>query len=98
MIGDLISRQAAIDALVKRTHLTWERLKTIYPMLNVFENLPPAERHGKWTTERTIEHDGEMYCDQCGWTGDNLTFDRTKVKRSPYCPNCGASMMDEVKE
>lgn len=54
-------------------------------------------KHGRWTTERTIEHDGETYCDKCGWTWENLTFDRTKVKRSPYCPNCGAKM-DEVEE
>ena len=43
MNDDTISRQAAIDALVKRTHLTWEYLKTIYPMLDVLEKLPAAE-------------------------------------------------------
>lgn len=42
-MDDLISRQAAIDALVKWTHLTWEHLKIIYPMLNVLEKLPSAE-------------------------------------------------------
>lgn len=43
MNDDTISRQAAIDALVKWTHLTWEHLKIIYPMLNVLEKLPSAE-------------------------------------------------------
>lgn len=51
MIGDLISRQAAIDALVKRTHLTWEHLKIIYPMLDVFEKLPSTERNEQITSE-----------------------------------------------
>ena len=55
-------------------------------------NRPSAERRGRWTTERTMEHDGEIYCDQCGWSWEDLTLDRLKVKRSPFCPNCGARM------
>ena len=73
----------------------------ISDVADMLTHFPAADvqevRHGKWTTERTIEHDGEMYCDQCGWTWENLTFDRTKVKRSPFCPNCGAKM-DEVEK
>lgn len=42
-MSDLIERQAAIDALVKRTHLPWEDLKTLNPMLEVLERLPSAE-------------------------------------------------------
>lgn len=42
-MDDLISRHAAIDALVKRTHLTWEDLKIIYPMLDVLEKLSSAQ-------------------------------------------------------
>ena len=42
-MDDLISRQAAIDALVKWTCLPWELLKTIYPMLCLLETLPSAQ-------------------------------------------------------
>ncbi len=112
-MDDLISRQAAIDALKEHRALYCDNTPNTFSILSYAEksrvdeldtaiailvNLPSAERHGKWTTERTIEHDGEIYCEQCGWTWENLTFDRTKVKKSPYCPNCGASMMDEVGE
>ena len=46
--GDIISRQAAVDSLVKRTNLTWENLKIIHPFLGVLEKLPSAERRGRW--------------------------------------------------
>ena len=43
MNDDLISRKAAIDALVKRSGLAWEILKILQPMLCVLEELPPAQ-------------------------------------------------------
>lgn len=84
MNNDTISRRAAIDALVKRTHLTWERLKIVDPMLNVLEELPSAERHGRWDNG---------FCSVCGaealteWndTGGEYAF-------TTFCPNCGAKM------
>lgn len=91
-----ISREEAIDILTRMSTDHFYGHRTMEAFLLGAEALS-AERHGRWTTERTIEHDGEMYCDQCGWTWENLTFDRTKVKKSPYCPNCGAKM-DEVTE
>ena len=97
-MDDLISRQAAIDAVTKA--LDRETLLNSFVRkvaVDAVKALPSAERRGRWTNERTMEHDGDTYCDQCGWTWDNLTFDRTKVKRSPFCPNCGADMR-EVEE
>jgi len=44
-----------------------------------------AERRGRWTTERTMEHDGEWYCSVCG-------YEPTVYEASNYCPNCGARM------
>lgn len=82
---DTIYRQAAIDELVKWTHLNWEDLKTIYPMLNVFEKLPSAERHGRW-----------LY-DEYGWECSECGYPRARSQgKSAYCPNCGAKM-DEVE-
>ena len=93
MNDDTISRQAAIDALVKQTNLTWEHLKTIYPMLNVFEKLPSAERHGHWINDNHL-----IKCSICEKPiplrrvvlhGEVMWEDNSPVK---YCPNCGAKM------
>ena len=86
-MDDLISRQAAIDALVRYTHLTWEHLEIIYPMLNVFEKLPSAERHGRWVQDGTGYHAKCSVCGEIVYRGWYYSF----------CPNCGAKM-DEVKE
>lgn len=45
---DCISRQEAINAIVKRTCLPWELLKIIYPMLCVLETLPSAQPEPRW--------------------------------------------------
>ena len=42
-------------------------------------------KHGKWTTHRTQQHDGEWYCDKCD-------YEPTVFEATPYCPNCGAMM------
>lgn len=87
-MSDLISRQAAIDALVKRTHLTWEYLKIIYPMLNVLEELPSAERRGRWKhiSERTHA---------CSICGRKIWIYQEKLPFAKYCPFCGAAMIEE---
>lgn len=84
MNDDTISRQAAIDALTHFTNLSWDKLKTIYPMLTVIEELPSAERRGRWNNG---------FCSVCGtealteWndTGGEYAF-------TTFCPNCGAKM------
>ena len=40
-MGDMISRQATIKAFEKRTHIEWEYLKTLNPVLGVIDDLPP---------------------------------------------------------
>lgn len=40
---DTIYRQDAVDAFVKFSHLDWEYLKIMNPVLTVLESLPPAE-------------------------------------------------------
>lgn len=41
---------------------------------------------GKWTTERTEEHDGEWYCSHCGYEPIVMSDDME------YCPGCGYKM------
>jgi len=112
-MDDLISRQAAIDALWKalyeyedKTEKQFQESEDLdvgdWILHRIFVqnmsdidrqtilNLPSAERQGRWTTERTMEHDGEWYCSVCG-------YEPTVYEASNYCPNCGA-LMDEEKE
>jgi len=47
----------------------------------------PEENVGKWTTERTQEHDGEWYCSECGYEPIVMSDDMK------YCPGCGRKML-----
>lgn len=40
-------------------------------------------RCGKWEKGK---------CSVCGFDWHNIQYEKTKVNRSPYCPNCGAKM------
>ena len=91
-MDDLISRQAAIKAICEHGTELERRGITVLSVANhkqvtvdLLENLPSAERRGRWTTERTMEHDGEWYCSVCG-------YEPTVYEASNYCPNCGARM------
>ena len=82
-LNDLISRQAAIDALVKLTHLDWKNLKIIHPMLDVFEELPSAQ------PEIIKCKDCLHWVRTCGdnqWgLGDCDVFDKHLVMCEGYC-------------
>ena len=41
------------------------------------------QKIGHWTTKRTLQHDGEWYCDQC-------EYEPTVFENTSFCPNCGA--------
>lgn len=84
-MNDLISRQAALDALDWK----WAGKAAI----DAIKNLPPVltidpVKHGRWENGR---------CNKCGFQTrvhpyhiDTNTFERTLVFK--YCPNCGAKM------
>ena len=93
---DLISRQAAIDALHMDTSIIpFKKAReyadaTISEIRNRLEKLPPAEpKRGKW---KNIV-DGIEYtwgtCDSCG------ARIPMPYKYYKYCPNCGADMRGE---
>lgn len=95
-MDDLISRQAAIDAFAKRTGIEWEKLKILEPMLCILENLPSAERHGRWIKK----YRGNYLCSVCGaWfrTTDDYGNIINGEMDSNYCETCGAKM-DEVED
>lgn len=93
MNDDIISRQAAIDALGEEP-LVWneddagevaERNQWKQDVA-VIKALPSAKRHGKWVLKYGDGHiemsitGGE--CSLCGFVGP----------ATRYCPNCGAKM------
>lgn len=81
-MSDLISRQAAIDAVGDVHPLDYNG----QAILHRIQQLPSAEKHGKWETEvRTIRgHKIPFFaCSVCGKNADG---------EYRYCPNCGAKM------
>lgn len=60
--------------------VTLDVLKEILALLKEQE-----QKTGHWTTKRTLQHDGEWYCNQC-------EYEPTVFENTPFCPNCGAKM------
>ena len=70
----------------------WDCDRQMYSARDICEWLDDAPavdaepvKRGRWTTHRTMQHDGEWYCDQCDY--EPIVFENTL-----YCPNCGAKM------
>ena len=85
---DAVSRQALIDAFVKLTHLTWENLKIIHPMLYVVEKVPsatPQPKIGRW-----MDIPDGYKCSECG---AYLEIDCRDTEMN-FCPNCGSQMTE----
>lgn len=65
-------------------------------MLDDVEDFPAADVRpvvrAHWTDHRTIEHDGEWYCSNCGNEVTICMCGKDKTWRYPFCPNCGADM------
>ena len=85
---DLISRQDAIEALVKR-HFELIKRKC-YDLANgtgesieVIKALPSAEKTGKWKLHSSK---GAWVCSYCK---------ERELRTTDFCPNCGARMVKE---
>ena len=99
---DSISRQATLDAIIKRlgikneTYLL-EAERVIYQQILAMPSVTPQPKMGRW-----IMSDDGLYrpiCNNCGghpWKGYIPTVEEaTEVFK--YCPNCGYAMQ-EVEE
>lgn len=94
-----------MQRLIDANKLLSEVMKTKYyhlpngdiaiPIIDI-EHAPTVDAvpvvHGRWTTKRTQEHDGEWYCSACGYEPIVMTDDMI------YCPGCGAKMDEERSE
>ena len=89
-MADLIDRRTAIDEI--KSVYEWHDTVTMERLIEHLNNLPSAERHGKWI------HDGcdfphgvdWMHCSECGKIGVYCPAAMTN-----YCPHCGARMDGE---
>ena len=90
-MDDLISRQAAIDAINSIDNLDAKARGGIYFKLMGLPSAQPERKRGCWVG--IDDEPCDVYeCDQCGTTYD--TVDNTWDL--PYfCPNCGADMRGE---
>ena len=92
-MDDLISRQAAIDAL--HMHLMYRmgtdsNKKRLDDWINNLPSAQPERKTGKWEIYIISMFDGEgCRCSECGFEG---------VPYWDFCPNCGADMRGEQDE
>ena len=80
-MDDLISRQAAIDALYSVDEYNSRSVKAI-------KQLPPIQpKRGKWIHHPEIGWGETWLCDQCG---EKTTSTVMGKPRANFCPNCGS--------
>ena len=109
-VGDLISRQAAIDVInhvvIKFPGLLTDRQqKTVIETMNLTKNaienalikLPsvePERKKGKWEWNQRT---GEYECSECGCNPiyERTTPDVSEIDKYRYCRWCGAKMEDQ---
>ena len=95
---DLISRQAAIDAVSKWMGETFNaEISKFGGALIPLLELPTIEpKKGKWITKKDACGIGYQICSNCEteiqWRDKHGVILRGDMKNVPYCPNCGAQM------
>ena len=88
-MNDLISRQAAIDALGMMLPVKWfDKAET------ALYKLPSTQKHGKWKSAIVARNIDALECSECGAKYPNLLW----MPGYSYCPNCGALMEDVNRE
>lgn len=101
-MAEYISREAAINAMYevsKKNH----KISFYVEQLKALENIPAAEvapvRRGRWL--ETVQPCGwrDEICAECSECGEDFVLDEWGMEDMEnlmhYCPNCGASMVNE---
>lgn len=105
-MDDVISRQAAIDAMLGDKVQITDTIRALggerdFEVLNytcdrhaeIIKDLPPVQpKRGKWITE-PIEDPEYCRCSECGYT--NLVVEVFSFNGYNFCPNCGADMQGD---
>ena len=100
-MDDLISRQAAIDALADmhcksdEDGYVWIIRSDAWARIDALPSAQPERKTGHWI--KTARWGRVYYCDQCR---NYLDFDGVNAGRGStnFCPNCGADMRGEQDE
>lgn len=91
-MSDLISRQAAIEA-VKRS--IWD-VQTAKDGIDAISNLPSAQKHGKWLEKKVIPmYESGVELQSCKCSECNRYDTRPYMyyfSEPKYCSYCGAPM------
>ena len=94
-MSDLISRQAAIDAINCDITITGRQnaelvAETIGTFVDRIKALPPAEpKRGRWISADAIFGGVPFYCSECGENTRDTVMGKPRWK---FCPMCGAKM------
>ena len=96
-MAEYIDREKAFDAVFGQFCASSDETESaLNAAIEEIRAIPAADVRpvvrAHWTDRRTIEHDGEWYCSNCG---DEVTIcmcGKDKTWEYPFCPNCGARM------
>lgn len=99
-MNDLISRQAAIDALADmhcksdEDGYVWIIRSDAWARIDALPSVTPKQERGKWETVEDWDGDEHYRCSECG--AEFVLIDGTPENNDYYfCPNCGARMTKE---
>ena len=97
-MSDLISRQAAIDALeTVKSCLVEEEHQFLDCLISDMKKLPSAEperKHEKWIDIDEQTYTWKIRCSCCGYERSMLS---TQGKYPNYCEACGADMRENAE-
>lgn len=96
-MNDLISRQAAIDAIFSEPLYESGMKKrdadavvpAIYEKIKSLPSVQPEQKKAKWVKDKT----NQLYCSACGQYG--VYSEKFGTLHTFYCPYCGAKMGEE---
>lgn len=91
-MDDLISRQAAIEAMESYSKFLWGRYHETFNLgavASMLSDLPSAQRTGRWIWDDEGYHCSECFYHAYGNTSEVMMGD------FKFCPNCGCAMEGE---
>ena len=96
-MDDLISRQAAIEAIASRDETNGTvKVFTGRQVNEILESLPSADRpSGHWIDIDTQTYTWKVRCNKCGHERSMMSTQGVYPK---FCENCGADMRGEQDE